>query len=26
VNLKVLAVEAQRLNGVIEFVPQVGDF
>ena len=26
VNLKVLVVEAERLNGVIEFVPQVGDF
>lgn len=26
VNLNVLVVEAQRLNGVIELVPQVGDF
>jgi uncharacterized membrane protein len=26
VNLDVLVAEAQRLNGVIEFVPQVGDF
>ena len=26
VNLDVLIAEAQRLNGVIEFVPQVGDF
>jgi uncharacterized membrane protein len=25
-NLKVLMAEAERLNGVIEFVPQVGDF
>ena len=26
VNLKLLLAEAERLNGVIEFVPQVGDF
>jgi len=26
VDVKVLAAEAERLNGVIEFVPQVGDF
>lgn len=26
VNLDVLVAEARRLNGVIEFVPQVGDF
>ena len=26
VNLKLLMAEAERLNGVIEFVPQVGDF
>jgi uncharacterized membrane protein len=26
VNLKLLMAQAERLNGVIEFVPQVGDF